>query len=190
MNRKNYLIFSGILILCIIGFVYYKLQYSKDIFAQIVSKVGEVNLVDENGELLKKIETGYKIKTGEFLETKDNSSATIKFVDNSIAIISEKSLVEMKKLKYDEASKQSITNLLLLKGKVESTVTNQDTFGSEYKVSVLQHLICWQSPVWTAQFVQVPEQLTDHNSHLVPWLGGFKFSIHLKNFLFDVHNLH
>ncbi|WP_419773963.1 FecR domain-containing protein [Halarcobacter sp.] len=134
MNRKNYLIFSGILILCIIGFVYYKLQYSKDIFAQIVSKVGEVNLVDENGELLKKIETGYKIKTGEFLETKDDSSATIKFVDNSIAIISEKSLVEMKKLKYDEASKQSITNLLLLKGKVESTVTNQDTFGSEYKV--------------------------------------------------------
>lgn len=42
---------------------------------------------------------------------------------------------------------------------------------------VLLHLICWQSPVWTAQFVQVPEQLTDHNSHLVPWLGGFKFSI-------------
>ncbi|RXJ90479.1 hypothetical protein CRV01_04785 [Arcobacter sp. CECT 8983] len=134
MNRKNYLIFSGILILCIISFIYYKLEYSKNIFAQIVSKVGEVNLVDENGELLKKVEAGYKIKVGEFLETKDKSSATIKFVDNSIVIISEKSLVAMKKLKYDENSKQAITNLLLLKGKVESTVTNQDTFGSEYKV--------------------------------------------------------
>ena len=134
MNRKNFIIFSGILILCIIGFIYYKLEYSKDIFAQIVSKVGEVNLVNKKGELLAKVEEGYKIKTGEYLQTKENSSATIKFIDNSFAIISEKSLIVMKNLEYDEDSKKSVTNLLLLKGNVESTVANQNTFGSEYKV--------------------------------------------------------
>ncbi|RXJ85253.1 FecR domain-containing protein [Arcobacter sp. CECT 8985] len=134
MNRKNYIIFSGVLILCIIGFIYYKIEYSKNIFAQIVSKVGEVYLVNEKGELLSKVKEGYKIKTGEIIQTKKNSSATIKFIDNSIAIISENSLVSMKKLKYDKDSKKSTTNLLILKGKVESTVTNQDTFGSEYKV--------------------------------------------------------
>ncbi|RYA23256.1 hypothetical protein CRU96_08800 [Malaciobacter halophilus] len=134
MNKKNYIIFLGILILGIIGFVYYKIEDSKNIFAQIVSKVGEVNLVNEKGEVLTKVKEGYKIKIGEFLETKENSSVTIKFIDNSIAIISEKSLVSMKRLKYDKNSKKSTTNIMLLKGKIESTVTNQDTFGSEYKV--------------------------------------------------------
>jgi hypothetical protein len=134
MNRKNFIIFSGILILCIIGFIYYKLEYSKDTFAQIVSKVGEVNLVNKKGELLAKVEEGYKIKMGEYLQTKEDSSATIKFIDNSLVIISEKSLVAMKKLEYDEKSKKSVTNVMLLKGNIESTVTNQNTFGSEYKV--------------------------------------------------------
>lgn len=134
MNKKNYIIFSGILILCIISFMYYKMEYSKNIFAQIVSKEGEVNLVNKKGELLSKVTKGYKIKIGEFIETKKDSSVTIKFVDNSLAIISENSLVSMKNLKYDKNTKKSITNLLLLKGKIESTVTNQDTFGSEYKV--------------------------------------------------------
>lgn len=75
-------------------------------------------------------------------------------------------------------------------------LTNEDDYSEcictyeDNLCCVFQHLICWQSPVWAAQFVQVPEQLTDHNSHLVPWLGGFKFSIHLKNFLVDVHNLY
>lgn len=135
MNNKKYIFISVILILSIIGFIYYKLEYSKNTFAQIVSKVGTVNLVDKNGKVLSEIKEGYKLKTDEFLETKDNSSVTLKFIDNSIAIISEKSLVSMNELKYDESSKQSISNILLLKGKIESTVTNQDTFGSQYKVT-------------------------------------------------------
>ncbi|RXJ66506.1 hypothetical protein CRV08_12880 [Halarcobacter ebronensis] len=135
MNNKKYIFISVILILCIIGFIYYKLEYSKNTFAQIVSKVGTVNIVDKNGKVLSEVEEGYKLETNEFLETKENSSATIRFVDNSIAIISEKSLVSMSKLKYDQSSKQSISNILLLKGKIESNVTNQETFGSEYKVT-------------------------------------------------------
>ncbi|XOB63026.1 FecR domain-containing protein [Campylobacterota bacterium DY0563] len=135
MNKKNYTIISILLIICIIGFVYYKIEYSNNIFAQVVSKIGKVNLVDKNGKILSEVQEGYKIKTGEILETKENSSATLKFIDNSIAIISEKSLVSIKELKYNKESKQSITNILLLKGKVESDVIDQETFGSEYKVT-------------------------------------------------------
>ncbi|QKF81564.1 FecR family protein [Halarcobacter ebronensis] len=135
MNNKKYIFIFVFLILCIIGFIYYKLEYSKNTFAQIVSKVGTVNIVDKNGKVLSEIEEGYKLENGEFLETKDNSSVTIRFVDNSIAIISENSLVSMSKLIYDESSKQSISNILLLKGKIESNVTDQETFGSEYKVT-------------------------------------------------------
>jgi|GEM_PF-5299843 len=135
MNKKNYMIISIILIFSIIGFIYYKLQHSNNIFAQVVSKEGKVNLVEKDGKIVSEILKGYKIKTGEFIETKENSSATLKFIDNSIAIISENSLVGMKELKYDEESKQSITDILVLRGKIESNVTDQETFGSEYKVT-------------------------------------------------------
>lgn len=105
----------------------------RNTYAEIIFLRGDAVKYSLPGKAIP-IEKGSQLFAGERIETGKNSSLTLRFADQSTAIVSEQSSVLFENLQRSQDGKTGVTALELSKGQLESRVSKQKGFGAKYEV--------------------------------------------------------
>lgn len=118
------------------GFSSSQKEKTKDLLLTTVNAViqmrGDVRKESREG-VISPITLGSELVEGERLHTGENSSITLRFSDQSMVIVSEKSSVSFENLLGSKEGEKGATILKLLDGRIESRVSKQG-FGAKYEV--------------------------------------------------------
>ena len=99
------------------------------------------------------VEKGSQLYAGERIETGKSSSLTLRFSDQSTAIVSEQSSVLFENLQRSEDSKTSVIALELSKGQLESRVNKQKGFDAKYEVRTPAMQLAVRGTVFETQVI-------------------------------------
>src|SRR3989338_6335512 len=103
--------------------------------------VGKVSLLEGSVDILRKgkttaemAEINIPVNIGDIIRTKSNSKAEIKFIDDSIIRIAEKSRMEIKEYLFEKGGAKRKVTIGLLRGKIRSIVSKVVSQQHDYNI--------------------------------------------------------
>lgn len=110
----------------------YALSSQSASFAEVVWVRGEVFRTSKSLHIA--IAQGDQLKMGDTVQTGNNSSVTLRFLDQSRLLVSADSRIKLARMIHDRKSGQSKTQVLLEAGSAESVVTPSQSVDAHYEV--------------------------------------------------------
>ncbi len=102
---------------------------------RVLAIQGKVDLIEKDKGILSRLILGVPILAGNSIQTGENSSVTLEFIDNSRIILEENSILNIEILKSSQQTGKSHFRVYLKKGRLETQVTPQKNPASRFEIT-------------------------------------------------------